>query len=74
MWAKYLLIHGNFITMDPLSPSARNMAIDSGGKILYVDDLVTPLMSLVPRRAVPAGTVGLQAKGTTGTFGYVCVN
>jgi predicted outer membrane repeat protein len=41
---------------------------------VYVDDLVTPLFSLTPRRAVAAGTVGFQAKGTTGTFGYVCVN
>ncbi|MBI3448331.1 MAG: putative Ig domain-containing protein [Acidobacteria bacterium] len=41
---------------------------------VFVDDLVTPLMSLTPKRAVPAGTVGFQAKGTTGTFGYVCVN
>ncbi|HZE89415.1 MAG TPA: Ig domain-containing protein, partial [Verrucomicrobiae bacterium] len=41
---------------------------------VFVDDLVTPLMSLTPKRAVPAGTVGFQAKGTTGTFGFVCVN
>jgi len=50
------------------------LAYDGTKFDLFVDDLVTPLLSLIPRRAVLSGTVGFQAKGTTGTFGYICVN
>jgi hypothetical protein len=31
-------------------------------------------MTLTPRKPVTAGTAGFQAKGTTGSFLYVCVN
>ena len=41
---------------------------------LFVDNMVTPLTSLTPKKAVQAGTVGFQAKGTKGTFGYLCVD
>ena len=50
------------------------LAYDGAKFDLYVDDPVTPLLSLTPSRPVSTGTVGFQAKGTTGTFGYICVN
>ena len=41
---------------------------------VFVDDLVTPLFSLTPIGTVPTGTVGFQAKNTTGSFSYIQVN
>ncbi len=61
-------------TLDPNVPYTVRIAFDGTQFDVYVDDMSTPLMSLVPARPVPAGTVGFQAKGTTGTFSYVCVN
>ncbi len=60
--------------VDPSVPYTVRIAFDGAKFDVYVDDLDVPLMSLIPKRAVPAGTVGFQAKGTTGTFSYVCVN
>jgi len=60
--------------MDPNVPYLVRVVFDGTKFDVFVDDLETPLMSLTPKKAVPAGTVGFQASGATGTFGYLCVN
>ena len=61
-------------TIDANVPYTVRVVFDGTKFDVFVDDLDTPLMSLTPRKAVPTGTVGFQATGTTGRFAYVCVN
>jgi hypothetical protein len=61
-------------TIDPNIFYTVRVVFDGAKFDVYVDDMVTPLMSLTPKKLVRPGTVGFQAVGTTGTFGYVCVN
>ena len=61
-------------TIDPNVPYTVRVAYDGAKFDVFVDDLVAPLMSLVPHKAVPLGTVGFQVKETTGSFAYICVN
>ena len=60
--------------MEVDTPYAVRIAFDGSVFQVFVDDMETPLMSLTPKRPVTAGTVGFQAAGTTGSFGFVCVN
>ena len=60
-------------TIDANVPYTVKLVFDGVKFDVFVDDLDTPLMSLTPKGTVPAGTVGLQATATTGTFAYVCV-
>jgi uncharacterized repeat protein (TIGR01451 family) len=56
----------------PNVPYAVEISFDGTQFVVTIDG--TPLMTFTPVAAVPTGTVGFQAKSTTGTFDYITVN
>lgn len=60
--------------IDPNVSYTVKIVFDGTNFTLFVDDLVTPLITMPSAAAVPSGTVGFQAKKTTASFGYVTVN
>ena len=60
--------------IDPNVFYTVKIVFDGTNFTFFVDDLVTPLITMPSAAAVPSGTVGFQAKKTTGIFGYITVN
>jgi hypothetical protein len=60
------------ITLNPNVSYIVRVAFDGTIFTVIVDN--TPLFTLTPAEPVPSGTIGFQAKGTTGSFGYITVN
>ena len=60
------------ITLNPNVSYQVRVAFDGTIFTVFVDN--SPLFTLTPAAPVPSGTVGFQAKNTTGSFGYITVN
>lgn len=80
VWLLKQIYRGNVVAkakatkrLDTNVPYVVRIVFDGTKFDVYVDDMATPLMSLVPRKPVVTGTAGFQAKGTTASFAYICV-
>jgi hypothetical protein len=58
-------------TIDPNTSYIVKVSFD--GTIFTVSVNGSQLFTLIPAATVPGGTIGFEAKGTTGSFGYITV-
>lgn len=63
-----------FKRIDPNTPYVARIVYDGTTYKVFIDDFVTPLMTLNPQAPVPVGTIGFQVKNTVGMFDYITVN
>lgn len=80
-WILKQRVNGTIVTkgkgvkiMNPNTVYNVRLSFDGTVFRVFVDDMATPLFVVTSRAAVPIGTIGFQAKSTTGSFGYIHIN
>ena len=80
-WILKQRVNGTIVTkgkavkiMNPNTVYNVRLSFDGTVFRVFVDDMATPLFVVTSRATVPTGTIGFQAKNTTGSFGYIHIH